>query len=247
MADITSAPKTHAPAQPDPRARLVMALMLAFAFSAVGNALLLPVLGAVALAVLARSGMGARQVAVRLRAAGVLAFGIVLVLPLMAGTQVLFQLGPLRWHAEGLAAGLLIAARLLAIVTVTLALLAPLPPYQLVAGARALGVPALMADLALLTLRYVDELRAELSRALLARRLRGGKGGGRGLPDYGVILAAVLIRSHRRAENLWAAMRLRGYGAGGAPVLTPFGARDIRGMGLAAATGIALVLADRAL
>lgn len=243
MADITSAPKTHAPAQPDPRARLVMALMLAFAFAAVGNALLLPVLGAVALAVLARSGMGARQVAVRLRAAGVLALGIVLVLPLMAGTQVLFQLGPLRWHAEGLAAGLLIAARLLAIVTVTLALLAPLPPYQLVAGARALGGPALMADLALLTLRYVDELRAELSRALLARRLRGG----RGLPDYGVILAAVLIRSHRRAENLWAAMRLRGYGAGGAPVLPPFGARDIRGIGLAAATGIALVLADRAL
>ncbi|MDD7971153.1 energy-coupling factor transporter transmembrane component T family protein [Roseinatronobacter alkalisoli] len=244
---VATGPDVRPPVQPDPRARLVMALILAFAFAAVGNVMLLPVLGMVALAVLALSGAAVGVVLRRLRGAGVLALGVVLILPFVTGDQVLWQFGPLRWHAEGLAAGLLIGGRLLAIVTVTLAFLTPLPPFRLVAGARALGVPTLMADLALLTLRYLDELRAELARAMLARRLRGGKGGWRGLSDYGVILAAVLIRSHRRAERLWAAMRLRGYGAGVAQSLPPLAARARWGMVLVAAGGVALVLLDRAI
>ncbi|WP_444792329.1 energy-coupling factor transporter transmembrane component T family protein [Roseinatronobacter sp. NSM] len=248
MAAPLPAPAAPAPVLPDPRVRLVMALMLAFSFASVGTVMMLPVLGAGALLVLAVSGADGGLVRTRLRGAGVLALAFVVVLPFLAGDQVLWQLGPLRWHLQGLEAGGLMGGRLLAIVVVTLALLSPVAPFRLVAGARALGVPALMADLALLTLRYLDELRAELARARLARRLRGGTGGWRGLPEQGILLASALIRGQRRAERIWAAMRLRGYGAAGTlPVLPPLAGRDICAMVGVAVGSLALVVLDRAL
>lgn len=246
MSDAAAPAPASRPA--DPRVRLVMAVMLAFSMASVGNVVMVPLLGAVALAVLACSRADAAQVRSRLRGAGVVALALVLVLPFVAGDRVLWQAGALRWHADGLATALVMGARLLAIVTVTLALLVPVAPFRLVAGARALGVPALMADLALLTLRYLDELRAELARAMLARRLRGGKGGWRGLPEYGVLLASALIRGQRRAERVWAAMRLRGYGAAAAmPGLPPLAGRDIWAMVWVACGSVGLVMLDRAI
>lgn len=228
----------------DARTRLVMAVVLAFGFAAVRDVALLPLLGLLALALALAAG-GLAGLLRRLRGAALLALAFVLVLPAIAGQTVLVQAGPLALHAEGLEAGLLIGGRLLAIVAVTLALLGPVPPLQLAAALRGLGVPGLMADLALLTLRYLDELRAELSRARLARTLRGGRGGWRDLPDTGLMLAAVLIRSQRRAERLWAAMRLRGHGAAIAAPPTAPAWHELAAMALALAVALAVVALDR--
>lgn len=229
-----------------PRARLLATLALAFGIAALQGLASLPVAVGLAAAVVLASGQ-ARAVLHRLRGAALLALAIMVLLAMMAGDTVLAQLGPLRIRLEGLEAGALIALRLLSIVAVTLALLAPLSPFQLVAGLRGLGVPALMADLALLTLRYLDELGAELRRARLARRLRGGRSGWRALPDHALLLATGLIRAQARADRLWSAMRLRGYGTGLAADLAPLRAGDWGAVTAAIIAALALVILDRVL
>ena len=229
-----------------PRARLVAAFVLAFGFAAVQTLGTLPALGAIAAVALLAAGLSWRELA-RLRGAVVLACGFVVVLPMIAGETVFARIGPLPLYWEGAQAGALIAARLLAIVALTLALLAPVPVLQLVAAMRALGVPALMADLALLTLRYLDEVSTELRRAHLARRLRAGRMGWRALPDYAALLATSLIRAQARAERLWAAMRLRGYDTGLAMPVAPLRALDWLAMSAALTAALAVLWLDRAL
>lgn len=221
-----------------------MALLLAFGFAAVRRVETLPLVFGAAL-VVAFAARRPRQVLRGLRGPLALAAGFLLALPLMSGQTEMWRLGPLRVRAEGLEAGLLVAGRLLAIATATLALLATLPAHRLAIALRGLGAPAVVADLALLTLRYVDELREEAARAHLARRLRGGGARWRDLSDHGAMLAAALIRGHRRAEAVWAAMRLRGHGAAlVAPQPAPT-ARDAAGVALAALVAMAAVAADR--
>lgn len=229
-----------------PRARLVIALLLAFGIAALQGVRLLPAVLALAmLAVLLAPERG--EILRRLRPPAVLALAFLLLLPVLSGSTPLVQAGPLVLTVEGLQAGLLVAGRLLAIVALVLTLLTPVAPVQLVAGLRGLGLPALMADLALLTLRYLDELGAELGRARLARQLRGGRARLRDLPDHGLLLATALIRAQVRADRLWAAMRLRGHGAGLAAPLPPLPGRDLAAIAAAAALALALVVTDRAL
>lgn len=226
------------------RARLVMAFVMSFGFAAVQSVAVLPVLAALAGGALLASGGRGRAV-VRLRGAALLACGFMVVLPLISGETVMMRLGPVAFHHEGAVAGVLIAGRLLAIVALVLALLSPLPPFELVAGMRALGVPSVMADLALLTLRYMDEVSAQLARARLARRLRGGKTGWQALPDHALLLATSLIRAQARSEQLWAAMRLRGYCAGLLAPAPPLPARDWALMLGAVALALAVLWLDR--
>lgn len=229
-----------------PRARLVIALALAFGIAGVKGVAVLPVLAALAVGVALLSGQAGRVVR-RLRGAAPLALGVMLIVPLVSGQTVLAQIGPFAWRLEGMQAGAVMAVRLLSIVTLTIALLAPLTPFQLVGALRGLGLPALMADLALLTLRYLEETRAELRRARLAQKLRGGRGGWRALPDHAGLLATGLIRAQARAERLWAAMRLRGYGTGFAMTVVPLRVRDWAAMSGAMSVALGVFWLDRLL
>ncbi len=228
------------------RARLAVVFGLAFAFASVQSLAALPALWLIAGVSVLASGRP-WQILVRLRGAAVLAAGFALVLPLIAGEVVLAHLGPIAVYQEGALAGALIAGRLLAIVAMTLAILSPVAPFDLVAGMRGLGVPTLMADLALLTLRYMDEVAAQLARARLARRLRGGTTGWRALPDHALLLATSLIRAQARSEQLWAAMRLRGYGAGLAAPAATLSARDWAFVTGAGGLALAVIWMDRSL
>jgi cobalt/nickel transport system permease protein len=227
----------------DVRARIVAALILAFGFAAVESAATTPLLLALA-AALALWGGRPSQVARGMGWAFGLALSFIVALGLTAGQTVLWRAGPVAFRAEGLEAGLLIAGRLVAIVTVTRALLAPIPPHRLTDGLRGLGAPSVIADLMLLTLRYIEELRGQMRRAALARRLRGGGGGWRALPQHGLAIAAALIRGHVRADRVWTAMRLRGHGATTASP-RPLAARDRLAVAAAACAAALVVIADR--
>ena len=222
------------PDSASPRARIVASLVLAFALSGVTSAAMLPVL----LLIAALALWQARGPWRWLRAPLGLALAFVLGLGLASGTTVLLPLGPLALHAEGVQAGAMIAARMLAIVALVRALLGRLSPQALADGLRGLYLPPVMADMTLLTLRYLDDARAELARAELARRLRGGPVGWRGLPDRAMILAASLIRAQDRAERVWAAMRLRGHGALRAAAWPSVGELGVIGLAMACAAAL---------
>lgn len=223
------------------RSRLVAAFALAFGIASVQSLALLPAVAGLASAGVALSGQ-TRLVMRRLRAPTALAFCILLILPLLGTGDTLLKIGPLTWHIDGAEAALLIVIRLLGIVALTLALLAPVSPFALVGAMRALGIPALLADLALLTLRYMNEMRDEITRALLARRLRGGRGGWAALHDHARLLAACLIRAQMRSERVWAAMRLRGYATGLASPVPALHRGDAVLMASAGLAALALVM-----
>lgn len=223
-----------------PRARILASLVLAFAVSAVNSVAMLPVLALLAGAALWLGRAPWR----RFRAPVALALAFVLGLGLSLGDSTVLRLGPVPLYAEGLQAGAMIAVRMLTIVALVWALLGRLSPLQLAQGLRGLHLPALMTDMTMLTLRYLNEVRAELARAELARRLRAGPTGWRALPDRALILAASLIRAQDRAERLWAAMRLRGHGA--SHPVARIGMGELAALALAVAFAAALIWLDRA-
>ena len=84
---------------------------------------------------------------------------------------------------------------------------------QTAQAARALGMPALLVQLLLLTYRYTFLLADELQRLRLALRLRGYRNRA-DWRSYQVVAAAtgtLLVRGADRAERVAAAMRCRGF------------------------------------
>jgi cobalt/nickel transport system permease protein len=221
----------------DARVRLAAALLLAFGFAAVEDWRLTPAILALALAAVVVSGSRPADIAARLRLPGAMALVIVAVLPFAVGSTPLMALGPLTLRVEGLAAAWLVAVRFLGIVAVAAAMLGPLPPLALVRALRGVGVPAPMADLAMLVLRYVDEVRDEFARMRVAAALRGRPISWRRLADIGWLLTALLLRVHARAERQWQAMRVRGHGAARAADIWP--APSTRDMAVLAAAALA--------
>lgn len=209
-----------APERPiaDPRLRILAVLVLAFSFSALHEPLPLALMAVLTLALVRLSGVGFGSLARRLRLPGVVVAALVAVLPWTSGETVLASVGPLALRAEGTAAAVAIALRFLCIFTLVVLFLGALPLPRLIAALRGLGLPALMVDMALLTLRHIEDLRADLARMQVAMRLRGApRGFWRGrFRATGWLLASLLLRSHARSERVYHAMILRGHGAPGA-------------------------------
>jgi cobalt/nickel transport system permease protein len=202
----------------DPRLRIVAVLVLAFSFSALHEPLPLALMVVLTVVLVRLAGVGFGSLAPRLRLPGVIVAALVAVLPFTSGETVLASIGPVTFRAEGTAAALGIAVRFLCIFTLVVLFLGALPMPRLIGALRGLGLPALIVDMALLTLRHIEDLRCDLARMQVAMRLRGApRGFWRGrFRATGWALASLLLRSHARSERVYHAMILRGHGAPGA-------------------------------
>ena len=202
----------------DVRLRVVALLVIAFSFSTLHAPLALWLMVIFTVLLVRAFGLGFAELARRLRLPGLVVGGLVAVLPFASGETVLAALGPLSLRAEGLAAATGIALRFLCIIATAAALLGQIPVERLIAALRALKLPPLMADMALLTLRHIEDLRQALNRMRVAMRLRGARQGfwqGQ-FRATGWALASLLLRSHARSERIYHAMILRGHGTPGA-------------------------------
>ncbi len=231
----------------DPRLRLVALAVLAFAFSALHAPAALVAMLLLTLALARAFGLTAAALARALRWPALVVGALVLMLPFAAGATDLVRFGPLTLRAEGLVAAVTIALRFLCIFALIAALIGPVPVARLIAALRSLGLPALMADMAILTLRHAEDLQRDFMRMRLSMRLRTANTRQPPLQSTGWALASLILRSHARSDRVWHAMRLRGHGADSAAPPTPFvrGAWDwvaLSGMALAA---VALLLLDR--
>ena len=80
---------------------------------------------------------------------------------------------------------------------------------------RALRLPAIMADMAFLFLRYLQEIGDNLQKMQTSMRLRGfhhHRFNIRGLSILSWLSGSMLVRSYERSEWVYQAMILRGYG-----------------------------------
>jgi cobalt/nickel transport system permease protein len=199
----------------DARYKLVGLIILVFTFSFVRDLRLLLAMVLVTAAIYIISRLPARFILRWLRFPAFIVVIIVLTLPFISGEKVVVSLGPLALYQEGLQAALLITVRFVCIVTVGITLLATTSLLNSIKAMRALGLPLIMADMALLTFRYLHEIEQDLGRMLTSMRLRGFRQHSFslvGLRTFAWLSGSLLVRNYERSEWVYKAMILRGYG-----------------------------------
>jgi cobalt/nickel transport system permease protein len=199
----------------DARCKLVGLMALVFAFAFVRDLRMLPAMVLVTAAIYIVSRLPFSFLITRLRYPSLFVLVVVLLLPFLSGATVLLSIGPVDLRHEGLVAAVLIATRFLSILTIGLVLFGTASFLTTVDAMRALRLPAILADMTLLTYRYIFEIGDYLHTTETAMRLRGfrrrhlGVHGFRALAWLG---GSILVRSYERSEWVYKAMILRGYG-----------------------------------
>ncbi len=200
----------------EPRCKLIGLGVLVLAFAFVDDLVLLPAMLGVTLSAYAMASLPVVYAIKRLRYPGIFFAAVALILPFAAGSTAIASLGPLAVRQEGLRLVVLIATRLGSIVTLGLVLFGTAPLATTIQAMRALGLPPILADMTLLAYRYLHELGADLRRMQTAISVRGfnhRRGHQRLMGTWASLLGSLLVRSSERAERVYRAMRLRGYGA----------------------------------
>jgi energy-coupling factor transport system ATP-binding protein len=123
----------------------------------------------------------------------------------------LVRLGPLALWAEGIGWGLVQSARLVAVTLVGVGLATTTSPDRLTALLRALRVPAVLAFLAVMAVRFIPTVVAEGATVDRARRRRGH-------PLRVGVLRPLVARAYRRALRLADSLDSRGFDVRSPPV-----------------------------
>ncbi|MEO1619900.1 MAG: cobalt ECF transporter T component CbiQ [Cyanobacteria bacterium J06632_3] len=237
-----------------PRLKLISLVALMFAFATVKHLpLILPMLAITAI-LYGWSQLPLTFLLKRLRYPGLFILMVVLILPLSSGETVLAEWGVLSLRQEGLIAMGLVVSRFVCILTLGFILLGTTPFLTLLRAMRSLGLPTILADMTLLTYRYLFETADMLSTMQRSMRLRGFGHRRRWLRieastllQLSGLLGTLLIRSYERSERIYKAMRLRGYGQLKQPQLAaqqPIDRTSLVLTGLTATVAIAFVLAE---
>ena len=207
----------------DPRYKLLGLLGLATAFALVNDLRLLPLMLTITLGLTAISGLSAPFILRRLRYPSLLLLALLLTIPFVIGETALLSRGGVTLRREGLEAAILIGGRFFSIVLCALVLLNSSPLTANIKALRALGLPWIMVDMALLVLRYLQVIGDDLGRMRTAMASRGfneRRFSPAGLKNLGWLTGSLLLRSYERSDWIYRAMRLRGYGHQSGPVPT---------------------------
>lgn len=235
----------------DPRVKLALAVTAILLVLAAGRPALPLLVAAAALATLAALGLPPLVVAARLT----LPLGLVLVVFLLrlftTAGEPLFAWEvagiALRGTREGLAAGGLLAARVLGATSVLVLLGMVAPAHALFRALLWFRVPRSLVEVGLLMYRFIFVLLDLAADMATAQTLRlGYRGAARSLRSAGTLAGAVLVKSLDQAARTSEAMVLRGY-AGTLPVgtLRPLPRRELLWLiGLAAALGLAYLAGE---
>lgn len=127
--------------------------------------------------------------------------------------NVVYSLGRLPITGGMLSCGS-IFLRTLLVVWAVLLLMAVTPLGELTAQLRRMHVPKVLVNLLEMTYRYVGTLMEEAGRMFTAYALRAPGKKALEMRHMGTFVGSLLLKSSHRAQRVYAAMLLRGYGAG---------------------------------
>ena len=229
-------------------ARVRMAVAAAFAVTAVSLDDLRPLIAALLCAVLlaAVARLPAARTLGRMLGMDAFMVPVLVLLPFTVAGDAIAAVGPWQVTAEGVqqAAKIVITAN--AVVLAVFALVGTIEPAVFASALRALGVPAKIAHMLMLTTRYIAVFESEYARLRLAMRARAFRPGGNlhTWRSLGYLFGMLLVHSFGRAERIVDAMNCRGFaGRLAAPERPPLAAADWAFTGIAtlALTGLAAV------
>ncbi len=200
----------------DIKGKLIGLLMMIFAFAWVEDLRLIPAMLMATIILYLLSQLPLSFLLNRLTYPGLFLLGIVVLLPLTSGETILGQWGPFSIRKEGCLAVLLIASRFLSMFTTSLVLFGTHPFLSTIKALQSLGLSPILADMILLSYRYLFELSRQLKMMQRATKLRGFRPQqltGKNLQVYAALAGSLLVRSYLQSEEVYKAMKLRGYGA----------------------------------
>jgi cobalt/nickel transport system permease protein len=197
----------------DPRMRLAVALLFALSLALLTAPLALGVALLIAALAMLISGLAPGQALRRMAAVEGFLIMLLVTLPFTVPGTALFSVAGLSASAEGLGRALALVLRVNAAVLAIMALLGGLGGQRLAGAMTGIGLPAVLASLLLLTLRYVATFGDEYRRLRIAMRVRGFRPGSNRHTwrSLGHLVGMLLVRSLERAERVRAAMLCRGY------------------------------------
>ena len=200
----------------DGRLKMVGLLVIIFAFATVDNLVLMPVMVGVTLLAYAMTGLPWSFLRHRLEFPGFFILFLIVFLPFVAGETIIASLGPIDIRQEGIAQAIVVAVRFFCILTLAIVLFGTDSFINSVKAMRALRFPALLADMVLLTYRYLFEVSDYFKAMRTAARMRGFKAefSRESLNTFTSLIGHMLVRSYEQSERVYKAMVLRGYGAG---------------------------------
>lgn len=199
------------------RYKIAGLFLLAFAFAAVESIVLLPFMLLVTVVLFRLSNLPGTYLRSRLKIPGLILFGIVVALPFISGETELFRLGPITILQEGVLQALVIAIRFVCIITISLLIFGTDTIVNTINGLIGLRLPPIMADMILLTYRYIFEIGFYFRRTQTAVRMRGFQNTGLSMDKLNTLaslMGNLIVRSYEQSDRVYKAMILRGYGAG---------------------------------
>ncbi len=199
----------------DPRLRLVALMLLAFTFSSVRDLVTIVLMLMISCCCWALSRLPIGDLIQRLKYPSLLLFVIALTLLFGGSGTQLIDIGMVTITTEGALAALQVSARFYAIVVLAITFFAVAPLMTHIRALRSLGLPEIMVDMALLMVRYLEVLKQEVGAMGVALRLRGFRRRGWSFTTIRLsswLVGNLLLHSYERAEGIYKAMRLRGYG-----------------------------------
>ncbi|MGD2174271.1 MAG: cobalt ECF transporter T component CbiQ [Candidatus Brocadiaceae bacterium] len=168
---------------------------------------------------------------------------LLIVVPLTAGGEPTWRLGPVAVSGQGLAQAGLVTVRANAAVLLLLVTMGTARFTVTLAALRQLRVPRVAVQILAFAYRYIFVLLDELSRMLSAARARGSEEAslGRLLHNTGSMVGMLFVRSFDRTDRVYHAMLARGY-QGEVRTLDDFRLRAADVLKGSAAVGVAGVL-----
>ncbi|MGK7911250.1 MAG: cobalt ECF transporter T component CbiQ [Synechococcus sp.] len=232
----------------DARAKLIGLFAIMLAFASIQQLVLLPLLMLLSGLAYWLSKLPYHFWRDRLRWPGRLLFMLALVLPFAGGQVEWLRLGPIAIYQDGVMTLLQVTTRAISILTVGLVLFGTTPFPTLISATRSLGLPAILADMGLLTYRYLYDLGSTLDTMQTALRLRGlriTRLQRSQVPVVASLIGSLLVRSYDQSERIYCAMRLRGYGDIPQPQTRLWPSRrHLWGTGIALAIALGLLSAE---
>ncbi len=199
----------------DGRIKVVGLLSLIFAFALIDKLILVPAMVVIAVVFFAIAKIPWSYLFSRLKLPGVFIGAIIIFLPFVAGSNIIASLGPIDIRGDGLLSALLVLARFFSIFTLALVLFASETFLDTVKALRALKCPDILADMVLLTYRYLFQIGEYFNTMRRAARLRGFRGNQLSVANVTTLaslLGHMFVRSFEQSEQVYRAMVLRGYG-----------------------------------
>ena len=198
----------------DARFKLVGLLVLIFAFATVDSIWLLGPMLIVTLLAYQASNLPWSFLRHRLEFPGFFILFLVVFLPFVVGETLVVSFGPFDIWQEGLEQAAVVLLRFFCILTLAIVLFGTDSFINTVKAMRALRFPSILADMVLLTYRYLFEISTYFQTMQTSARMRGYRTefSLASLTTLTSLLGHMIVRSYEQSERVYKAMVLRGYG-----------------------------------